>query len=164
VTSTLTGVAATALAIVSFSPAGLGGMVGTSVASGFGADANAAGADGPYANLPAYPAPFTGAELDAVRSQLARTTASLEITRAATDEKIEHIRSIAMSRGAVSFAPMSGVAQVGAGLRLTTSDEVAFTPAPIEVGLTPVSHIRTNAAPVEYVDTHLEFAELLLSR
>jgi hypothetical protein len=164
VKSSLTGVAATVLAVTIFSPAGFGGMIGTSVASGFGADASAMGADDPYASLPAYPSPLTGAELDAIRSQLARTTASLEITRAATDDKIEHIRSIAMSNGAVSFTPMPAVVQVGAGLRPTTSDEVAFAPAPIEVGLTPVSHISTNVAPVQYVDSHLEFAELLLSR
>src|SRR5690606_27627224 len=38
VKSSLTGVAATVLAVTVFSPAGLGGIVGTSMASGFGAD------------------------------------------------------------------------------------------------------------------------------
>ena len=53
--SSLTGVAATALAVTIFSPAGFGGLVGTSLASGFGGDSGATAAENPYANLPAYP-------------------------------------------------------------------------------------------------------------
>ena len=45
VKSGLTGVAATVLAVTIFSPAGLGGMIGTSLASGFGQDPNATPAD-----------------------------------------------------------------------------------------------------------------------
>lgn len=164
VKSSLTGVAATVLAVTIFSPAGLGGMIGTSLASGFGMDANASDGEDPYARLPAFPAPLSPNELETIRSQLARTTASLEITRAATDDRIEHIRSIAMSDGAVTYAPMPAVLNVGAGLRPTTSEEVAFAPAPIEVALTPVSHISVDVQPIQYVDPHLELAELLLSR
>ena len=42
VKSGLTGVAATVLAVTIFSPAGFGGMIGTSLASSFGNDASAA--------------------------------------------------------------------------------------------------------------------------
>src|SRR5262245_31268680 len=95
VKSSLTGVAVTVLAVTAFSPAGFGGIIGTSLASGFGADTNAnANTDDPYAGLPPFSAPLSQMELETIRSQLARTTASLEITRAATEERIEHIRSI----------------------------------------------------------------------
>ncbi|MBY0569531.1 MAG: hypothetical protein K2P70_19635 [Hyphomonadaceae bacterium] len=161
VKSGLTGVAATVLAVTIFSPAGFGGLIGTSLASGFGGDANAASAEDPYANLPAFPAPLSSVELENIRSELARTTASLEITRAATDDKIEYIRSIADS-GAVSFTPMASSAPVGAGLRTTTSNEVAF--APVEVSTTAVSYMTNEAGNVQYADPHLELAELLLSR
>lgn len=161
VKSTLTGFAATALVITVFSPAGFNGFVGTSLASGFGSG-DSISADDPHASLPAFPAPFSANELDAVRSQLARTTASLEITRAATDDRIEQIRSIAMSNGVATFAPMPAVAQVGAGLRATTSNEVAFA-APIEVSTTAVSYLSADTTS-HYVDPHLELAELLLAR
>lgn len=161
VKSGLGGVAATVLAVTIFSPAGFGGFIGTSLASGFGGDANAASAEDPYANLPAFPAPLSTQELDNIRSELARTTASLEITRAATDGKIEYIRSIADS-GAVSFTPMSTAAPVGAGLRPTTSNDVAFTP--VAASTTAVSYMTNEAGNVQYADPHLELAELLLSR
>lgn len=161
VKSSLTGVAATVLAVTIFSPAGFGGMIGTSLASGFGADANSGSVDDPYARLPAFPAPLSPVELETIRSQLARTTASLEITRAATDDKIEHIRSIAMSQGVVTFAPMPAVASVGVGLRPTTSNDVAFA-APIETATTAVGYLSDDG-DVQYVDPHLELAELLLT-
>jgi hypothetical protein len=105
--SGLTGVAATVFAVAAFSPAGLGGMIGTSVASGLGLDNNTAREDA-YANLPAYPSPLTSTELNDIRGQLAQTTASLEITRAATEGKIEYIRSIAdaSSMGAAPLPPV----------------------------------------------------------
>lgn len=163
VKSGLTGVAATVLAVTIFSPAGFGGLIGTSLASGFGGDTNASSTEDPYASLPAFPAPLTAVELDNIRSDLARTTASLEITRAATDGKIEYIRSIASSGGAVTFAPMPATsAAVGVGLRPTTSNEVAF--APVAVSTTAVSYMTNEAGNVQYVDPHLELAELLLSR
>ncbi|MBX9747191.1 MAG: hypothetical protein K2X34_09835 [Hyphomonadaceae bacterium] len=163
VKSGLTGVAATVLAVTIFSPAGFGGLIGTSLASGFGADSSSAASEDPYASLPAFPAPLTAIELETIRGQLARTTASLEITRAATDDKIEYIRAIA--DGAVSFTPMPVVSQVGVGLRPTTSVDVAFAaPAPIETGTTAVSYLPADIEPVQYVDPHLELADLLLSR
>jgi hypothetical protein len=162
VKSGLTGVAATVLAVTIFSPAGFGGLIGTSLASGFGGDANASSAEDPYASLPAFPAPLTAVELDNIRSDLARTTASLEITRAATDGKIEYIRSIASSGGAVTFAPMPATSPVGVGLRPTTSNEVAF--APVAVSTTAVGYMTNEAGNVQYVDPHMELADLLLSR
>jgi len=162
VKSGLTGVAATVLAVTIFSPAGFGGLIGTSLASGFGGDTNAAASEDPYASLPAFPAPLTASELDNIRIQLARTTASLEITRAATDDRIEHIRAIA--DGAVTFTPMPASA-VGVGLRPTTSVDVAFAaPAPVQVATHAVSYLPADVEPVQYVDPHLELAELLLSR
>jgi len=171
VKSGLTGVAATVLAVTIFSPAGLGGMIGTSVASSFGGGAGTtAASDDPYANLPAFPAPLSQDELSNIRGQLARTTASLEITRAATEAKIEHIRSIALSNGAVTFTPMrQQQAQLGAGLRGTLSETAAFAapaaavaPAPTAVAATPINY-TTGAAVTPYRDPHLELADLLLA-
>lgn len=174
VKSGLTGVAATVLAVTIFSPAGFGGLVGTSLASGFGLDPNTASANDPYANLPPYPAPLTADELADIHNQLARTTASLEITRAATDDRVEHIRSIAMNGDAVTFTPMRSV-RIDDGLRLRTSDPDAFAaaapaPAPAPVEAAPL-RIAASVTPVSYIggvdpnfrDPHLELAELLLS-
>jgi hypothetical protein len=161
VKSSLTGVAATVLAVTVFSPAGFGGIIGTSLASGVGA--STADADDPYANLPAFPAPLSQAELQNIHSQLARSTASLEITRAATEERIEHIRSIALSDGVGQAAPAQ--AAEASGLRLAMSEPEAFVPAAapapaqLDVTFTPVSYTANDAAPR---DANLELAELLL--
>ncbi len=155
VKSSLTGVAATVLAVTIFSPAGFGGMVGTSLASGFGVDPISA--DDPYASLPPFPTPLSQAELTDIRGDLARTTASLEITRAATNDKIEQLRTLALTRDAVTFTPMPATPQIGGGLRLTMSEP---TPAPSTPTITPVS--AAGPAP-EYRDPHLELAELLLA-
>jgi len=108
VKSGLTGVAAAVLAVTAFSPAGFGGVIGTSLASGFGIDPVGAPADDPYANLPPYPSPLSAAEVSEIRDQLAFTAASLETTRAATEAKIEYIRSIADDTPA-TFAPLAHV-------------------------------------------------------
>ncbi len=162
VKSSLTGVAATVLAVTVFSPAGFGGIIGTSLASSFGGEANASNAaDDPYANLPAFPAPLSQDELANIHSQLARTTASLEITRAATEERIEHIRAIALTERNVTFAPVQQ--SVGEGLRLTMSEPEPFVaaaaPQPAALEAAPVSYSGPG-----YVDSHLELAELLLAR
>jgi hypothetical protein len=172
VKSGLTGVAATVLAVTIFSPAGFGGLIGTSVASSFGGNPNGtAASDDPYASLPAFPAPLSQEELSNIRGQLARTTASLEITRAATEAKIEHIRSIALSSGAVTFTPMPAQhAQLGgAALRGTLSETAAFAapaavaaPAPTAVAATPISY-SAGAPSTDYRDPHLELADLLLA-
>ena len=162
VKSSLTGVAATVLAVTIFSPAGFGGIVGTSLASGFGLDPNTATADDPYANLPPYPAPLTSQELNDIHNQLAQTTASLEITRAATEAKINYMRTIAVSGDAVTFEPMRS--QPGEGLRLRTSEPDTFAaaapPAP-EATVTPASY--SGGVDPNYRDPHLELADLLLA-
>lgn len=157
--SGFTGVAATILAVTIFSPAGFGGMVGTSLASGLGLDSSGASADDPYANLPPYPAPLTAQELSDIRGQLARTTASLEITRAATEAKIDHIRSIA--EGAVTFAPME---QAAPTLRLTTVDPISLAaPTRALAAPTPAPAAPTPQAFVPVDDPSLELSELLLT-
>lgn len=175
VKSSLTGVAATVLAVTIFSPAGFGGMIGTSLASSFGLDTNTATADDPYANLPAYPSPLTTEELNTIHNQLAQTTASLEFTRAATEAKIEAIRAIALGGDLVTFEAPTQTAS--ADLRLRTSEPdtyaaaapaTAVTPAsvetlpqPVEAALTPVAYV--GGADPSYRDPHLELADLLLA-
>lgn len=160
VKSSLTGATATALAVTIFSPAGFGGLIGTSVAANFGLEPSAAAADDTYARLPAFPAPFTQYELDAVRGQLARTTASLEITRAATEERIEHIRSIALTdRNTVVFAPAPLPHSAQAELRLDTSDAVEEE-APVESFVATPVNFEPQAM---VVDRDLELAELMIS-
>jgi hypothetical protein len=171
VKSGLTGVAATVLAVTIFSPAGFGGMIGTSLASGAGWDPNASHADDPYANLPAFPAPLTAEELSDIHNRLARTTASLEITRAATEAKIEYIRAIALSDDAVTFAPMTQTAQLNADLRLRTSAPEQFaaaTPVPVRVETAPAAPVEMTPVSYggvdpSYRDPHLELADLLLA-
>ncbi len=172
--SGLTGVAATAIVVAAFSPAGFGGMIGTSVASSLGLDTGAPAADDPYASLPAYPSPLTQDEISDIRGELARTTASLEITRAATEATIEHIRSIALSRGMVTYTPLpQTTAQVGEGLRLTSSALDTYTPPPApeptvpppgEIEPVPVSYSGGSIdTSVTYRDRDLELADLLLA-
>jgi hypothetical protein len=179
VKSSLTGVAATVLAVTIFSPAGVGGLIGTSVASSFGGNLNStAASDDPYANLPAFPAPLSAEELSNIRGQLARSTASLAITRAATEPKLEHIRSIALSSGVVTFTPMpQQQAQLG-GLRGTLSEPATFAatpaaasaspaatiaPVPAAVHATPINYTAAASATAAYRDPHLELADLLLA-
>jgi hypothetical protein len=177
VKSGLTGVAATVLAVTIFSPAGFGGLIGTSLASGFGHDPNVAPADNPYASLPAYPAPLTAEEVSDIRSQLASTAAAMAFTRAATDAKIEHVRSIALTDGVVTFTPMPEtyvpqLAQAAPAstpeLRLTLSESsvVPAAPSAVEANVAPVSYSGNGGGvdhTVPYRDTHMELAELLFA-
>ncbi len=177
VKSGLTGVAATVLAVTIFSPAGFGNWVGASLASGFGIDSTANAADNPYANLPAYPAPLSETELSAIRGQLVSTAASLEITRAATDAKIEHMRTLTLSDGMVTFTPSrANVAPAQPRLRLTLSDPATAVSdeAPVEAYVIEQSPVSASVAPVSYTvgatepatqyrDPHLELADLLLA-
>lgn len=145
VKSSLAGVAATMLAVTVFSPAGLGGLIGTSLA--FGGDANARRADDPYALLPAYPAPLTESEISSIQAELAQTTASLEITKAATDARIEHVRTLALSDGMVTFSPTPPTYARARepDLRLGFTDPVS-APAPVAAAATPV--VTPTPAPV----------------
>lgn len=148
VKSSLTGVAATVLAVTAFSPAGFGGIVGTSLASGLGLDHGRTASDDPYARLPAFPSPLTQTELSDIRGELARTAASIEITRAATEDKIQYVRTIAEHQGlGASFA----------------SVHHASLAAPVSV---PVAAPSTAPAPLPTAaprDRDLELAALLLA-
>ena len=146
VKSSLTGVAATVLAVTVFSPAGLGGMIGTSVASGFGVEPAANTADDPYAKLPPYPAPLTSDEISDIRGQLAATAASLEITRAATEARMEQMR-------ALTVAPVVMAAPV-----LVHAPVIVAEAAP----LTNDSHLPRIDGEPAYRERHQELASLLL--
>ncbi|MEZ6023917.1 MAG: hypothetical protein R3C16_11010 [Hyphomonadaceae bacterium] len=164
VKSGLTGVAGTILAVTIFSPAGLGGMIGTSLAGSFGLDSNSQAADDVYASLPAYPAPLTLGELNDIRGQLASTAASLEITRAATDERIERVRAIAMSDGLVSYSQVEPTVVAAPAPRAVAAAPVQTAAADPVVEATPVSYAMTAVADtMSYRDPHLELAELLLA-
>lgn len=166
VKSGLTGVAATVLAAAIFSPAGLGGMIGTSLALG-GESNNAANASAdPYSVLPAYPAPLSAQELDTIHTQLAQSAASLEFTRAATNDRIERMRSLAVDAGELVTFERTRTAQAAPRdeLRLSLSEPVAAPaplPAPIEA--MPISYGGAVDTSVPYVDPHLELAELFLA-
>lgn len=175
VKSSLSGVAATVLAVTAFSPAGLGGMIGTSLASG--GDTNSSATDNPYANLPPYAPPLTAQEISDIRGELAATEASMALTRAATEARIEQMRSIALTEGVVTFtAAPQRTAQVDPALRLTLStpeaapvehiEVVAPSPLLTTADLQPISY-STGGGDVEYstapADPHLELAELFLA-
>jgi hypothetical protein len=158
------------LAVTIFSPAGFGGLIGTSLASNFGGDPNVAPADNPYANLPAYPSPLTAEEISNIRSQLASTAASMEITRAATEAKIEHVRAIAMTDGVVTFTPMPTTPRLAqaapAELRLSMSEPMAApAAAAVEANVVQVSYSGAGGGAdyVPYRDSHMELAELLFA-
>lgn len=166
VRSGMTGVAATVLAVTIFSPAGFGGMIGASLASGFGFDPNASSADNPYANLPAYPSPLTQQELSDINGELASTQASLEITRAATEGTIEQLRALATSEGVVTFTQAPQPAAITGGLRLTTTEPSAIASvAPVDAVASPASAVTGggSADPTTYRDPHLELAELFFA-
>ncbi|MBX3511903.1 MAG: hypothetical protein KF700_11935 [Hyphomonadaceae bacterium] len=156
VKSGLTGVAATVLAVTLASPAGFGGMIGTSLASGAGATSGSNASENPYARLPAYPAPLTPDEVSEIRGQLAATAASLEFTRAATEEKVELVRNIAMGADLTMIASVSAPDSVVAP-RLAPA---AQTPAVAQAA--PIEPpVVSFAAPLH--DPHLELAALLLN-
>lgn len=187
--SSVTGIAATAVAIVAFSPAGFGDWVGASVASSFGVDSTASADDNLHAVLPAYPAPMTRAELSEIQSQLAEGEASMAIIRASTDDNIEQVRSIAMGDGLTPTVRPVVAAAPEANLRLALSEPVTYEmsdEAPVEAyvvetaitqnasyspaaaRVTPAPAV--DAAPggaydgsVPYRDPHLELADLLLA-
>lgn len=166
VKSSLTGVAATMLAVTFFSPAGFGGMIGVSSAFGGSADTNVA-PDSPYAALPPFAPPLSAQELDAIHSQLAQSAASLEFTRAATNDRIERIRALAIDADAlVTFEP-TRVAEASPreDLRLSLSEPVStLAPIPAPIEPMPISYGGASfdgSAP--YRDPHLELAELFLA-
>lgn len=159
VKSSLTGVAASVLAVTIFSPAALGGIIGTSIAAGFGGHSSGNAADDVYANLPPFPAPLSQTELSDIRGRLATTTASLEITRAATAAKIERIRTVADSDGLVAFERVAQpVAQAPSPAEETA--HLTFTAlAPLQSYLPVVETLELTQVRNE----NMELADLLLS-
>lgn len=167
--SGLTGVAATVMAVAAMSPAGFGGVIGTSSAFGFDDSAgNSTAHVDPYSVLPAFPAPLSANELDAIQTQLARSTVSMELTRAATDERIERLRTLAMGEGVATAAPMQMAAAAPARpreeLRLTLSEPVSATATIEPIEITPISYGGGDVDRVDpYRDRHAELASLLLA-
>lgn len=146
VKSGVTGIAATVFAVTAFSPAGFGGLIGTSLASGFGLAASGDGADNVYAQLPPYTPPLTAEELTQIRGELVSTAASLAITRAATEAKIERLRELSLAEAAATVAPPAAV---------FPTQRVVQAEAPV-----PAVAQHVQAA---YRDRDLELAELMFA-
>ena len=107
---------------------------------------------------------------------ISSTAAQMEFTRAATEAKIEHVRAIAVTDGAVTFSPMpevyvpqltaSAARQSQPQLRLTLSEPVSMPVAPAAPAqLVEVSYSGTGGGAdyVPYRDSHMELADLLFA-
>jgi hypothetical protein len=92
VKSTFCGVAATVLAITIASPAGVGGIIGTSVAEGFGLAPDTAH---DVVSFPQVPAPLSETELTDIRERLSASITAIDDMRAITDDEIDHLRQLA---------------------------------------------------------------------
>ena len=161
VKSAVSGVAATVLAVVIWSPAGLGGMIGTSVASN--PDTDAAMADA-VARLSPYPTPITPEELTQIHATLDLTESSLVTMRAATDGAISNIRHLASQADIPGASQMAAVSPVFPELRPTLDVDVAETSAPpVRADAQLLATSYSPPAPGTIAESHLEFAELLLS-
>ena len=181
VKSGLSGVAATVLAVTIWSPAGLGGMIGTSIAADHVPDSTAA-ADA-VAGLAAYPVPLTSAELVDIRARLDDSEEILDASRTLTDGDIRNIRSIA-SRGMPSnpgpsdeiIAPRLAQAAPApvAPMRIAEAHQspISIDPVSEQATLLPMSApvdeqtAATSGGGEDYAqrDSHMELAELLLAR
>lgn len=187
VKSGLSGVAATVLAVTIWSPAGLGGMIGTSIAADHVPD-SAATADA-VAGLAAYPVPLTSAELVDIRARLDDSEEILDASRTLTDGDIRNIRSIA-ARGmprnpgpsdeiiaprlAQAPAPVAPMRVAEAHQSPISIDPVSEQATVLPVSA-PVQEQTADAATVDTAfagggedyaqrDSHMELAELLLAR
>lgn len=150
VKSTLAGVAATALAVAVFSPAGLGGMIGNSLASGRASDSKTQPGDNPYEHLPAFPAPLTGEEFTRIRAQLDHAAELIDTTRAATQARIEHVRSIAIADGTAPLGPVLGRQAESSALdapAIAYAAPQASTNATATLGSVPLAPQAENSAP-----------------
>jgi len=94
VRSSLTGVAAAAIAVTIISPAGLGGLIGTSIASGVDTDDVLRPHDGAAA-YPDLRTPLSQAEMNDISVRLADSVADLDRARLATDATIQQLRLLA---------------------------------------------------------------------
>jgi hypothetical protein len=142
VKSGLAGVGVTVLAVTLCSPAGLAGMIGTSVASGMG---GASATNDPYAKLPPFPSLLTQTDISDIRGRLASVAASMEISRAATDDRIEFVHELADHPGALSVsAPHHAAKSLPASVVATAP---AARPAPA-AAVTVQPSAAPKAAPV----------------
>ena len=140
------GVAATVLVVAMCSPAGFGGLIGTSVASGLGFSAQP-GVDENSIRFAPIPAPITVAELLSIHEKLQASDAELDNARAATDAEIDFIRGVAQNDSDTSLASTAAIAPL------------AMTGPTMRVS----SNVSRSLAPA-HIDPHLELAELLLPR
>jgi hypothetical protein len=134
--SGLSGVAATVLAVTVWSPAGLGGMIGTSLASGTDSTSTTANTVG---RLAPFPAPITEVELRDIQAKLRDSQASLRTLRAATNDEIAHIRAIARRSGLAASMGLRG--PIGSGMDVT---DALIAPAPL---VAPAPIVAQSAAP-----------------
>lgn len=146
--SGLSGVAATVLAVTIWSPAGLGGMIGTSLASGNDSNSEASNTVG---RLAPFPAPITEVELADIQAKLRNSQISLRTLRETTNDEIAHIRSIAKREGLA--APMAGLrGHIGAGMDVTDSIGVPaplVAPAPVQrADVAPAADVVAAAPPI----------------
>lgn len=149
VKSGLSGVAATVLAVTIFSPAGLGGMIGTSVAAGSGHSP----ASTALGDLAPFPAPITDVELADIRARLRDSAISLRTLRASTRDEIAHMRAIAARGNALSIAPMVVEAELRGVLDVT--DTLVAPESAVTVELAPVIEtvpmaVRYDAPPAQF--------------
>ncbi len=143
VKSSLSGVAATVLAVTIFSPAGLGGMIGTSVAAG-SAHSPTSSALG---ELAPFPAPITDVELADIRARLRDSAVSLRTLRASTRDEIAHMRAIAARGNALSIAPMVVEAELRGVLDVT--DTLVAPESVVIVELAPVVEVAPVSVSYE---------------
>lgn len=139
VKSGLSGVAATVLAVTIWSPAGLGGMIGTSLASSNESSPTAANTVG---RLAPFPAPISEVELSYIQTKLHQSGQSLRTMREATDASIAQIRAVARHEGIAAPLGLRGV--VGRGMDVT---DALIAPAPL-VAPAPIVARVEHRAPV----------------
>jgi hypothetical protein len=141
VKSGLSGVAATVLAVTICSPAGLGGMIGTSLASGSDSASTTSNTVG---RLAPFPAPITEVELADIHAKLRNSQIALRTLRQSTDDEIALVRRIANRAGIA--APMGLRGPIGSGMDVT---DALIAPAPLVAPAAVVAH----AAPVAEANT-----------
>ncbi|MEJ0059343.1 MAG: hypothetical protein WDM79_07155 [Terricaulis sp.] len=112
--SGLSGAAVTVLAVALSSPAGLGGMIGSSFAGPADARDPIRGNDG-VSFAPAS-TQLSAEEMTDIATRLEGTVEAIESARAATDAKIEHMRTIAAGQSMTSFADAQPVRDANAEL------------------------------------------------
>lgn len=132
VRSSLTGVAATFLAVTLCSPAGLGGLVGTTWATlGFDSlDPDNTGET--VVTFPVTPPPISAEELQTIRGRLAGSVATLDNIRASTDAQIEYMRGLSVEAAEfVVTVPRDIIAKADPSPVAETVDVALAEPTPV---------------------------------